>query len=139
MTDKKSRNPNTETFTISDLAAQLEMSPSTIRFYEDKGLISPLRSSGNQRIYTKKDRARLKLIMRGKRFGASLQEIAEMIGMADGEINEVSQIEISLSYIENKFREIEEHSKELKLLEEDLQNLKSLLTKRLKNLKQGGM
>ena len=139
MADKKSNKQNTETFTISDLAAQLEMSPSTIRFYEDKGLISPLRSSGNQRIYTKKDRARLKLIMRGKRFGASLQEIAEMIGMADGEINEVSQIEISLSYIENKFREIEEHSKELKLLEEDLQNLKSLLTKRLKKIKQGGM
>ena len=71
------------TFTISELAAQLDISPRTIRFYEKKGLISPRRTPGNQRVYTPKDRARLKLILRGKRFGFSLDEIAEMNGMPD--------------------------------------------------------
>jgi DNA-binding transcriptional MerR regulator len=125
----------TESFTISDLAAQLEVSPSTIRFYEDKGLISPGRTAGNQRVYTRKDRARIKLILRGKRFGASLDEISHMIGLADREMTEASQIEISLSYIDEKFREIEERRRELLLLEQDLDSLKSLLLGRLHKLK----
>ena len=123
-----------ETCTISDLAAQLDLSPSTIRYYEDRGLISPGRTPGNQRVYTKKDRARLKLIIRGKRFGASLEEIAAMIGMADAEINEMSQIDISLTYINEKFKEIEEHKRELALLEEDLAALRKVLLARQKEL-----
>ena len=63
---------------------------------------------------------RLKLILRGKRFGASLDEIAEMIGMADVDINEKKQIETSLFYLEKKFSELENHKKELKLFEKDL-------------------
>jgi len=86
-------------YTISELASELDISTSTIRFYEDKGLISPERTPGNQRTYTKKDRARLKLILRGKRFGASLSEIAEMIGLADSGITELDQIEKSLYYL----------------------------------------
>ena len=84
--------------TISKLAGQLDVSPHTIRFYEDKGLISPKRTAGNQRIYTARDRARLKLILRGKRFGFSLTEIAEMIGTADVDLNEIGQIEKTLAY-----------------------------------------
>ena len=122
-------------YTISELASELEISPSSIRFYEEKGLLLPDRSSGNQRIYTNRERARLKLILRGKRFGASLDEIAEMIGMADSEINEKKQIETSLYYLEKKFREIEDHKKELKLFERDLGELKKKLTERLDQLK----
>ena len=72
-----------KTWSISDLAAEFDVTPRTIRFYEEKGLIAPRRSKGNQRIYAKRDRARLKLILRGKRFGYSLDEIAEMMGMND--------------------------------------------------------
>ena len=63
-----------EKYTISELAAEFDISPSTIRFYEEKGLLSPERSQGNQRVYSYKHRKRLKLILRGKRFGASLDE-----------------------------------------------------------------
>ncbi len=121
-------------YTISELAADLDISASAIRFYEEKGLIKPERTSGNQRIYTKKNRARLKLILRGKRFGASLDQIAEMIGMADAEKDEIDQIDRSLYYIDNKFREIEEHKKELSLFEKDLKLLKKTLLHRKKNL-----
>lgn len=123
-----------ETFTISELAAELDISPSAIRFYEEKGLILPRRSRGNQRIYTKKDRARLKLILRVKRFGATLDEIAEMIGPPDGEINEKQQIERSLYYIDKRYKELQDQKREILIYEKDLLNLKKKLLKRLKEL-----
>lgn len=117
-------------YTISELASDLDISTSAIRFYEDKGLISPERTPGNQRFYTKKERARLKLILRGKRFGASLNEIAEMIGLADSEINEIDQIKKSLFYLEKKEEEIKTHIREIMIFEEDLLALKNKLLKR---------
>ena len=127
----KTFKQNQEAFLISELAAQLDMSPHTIRFYEEKGLISPGRTPGNQRIYTAKDRARLKLILRGKRFGFSLDEIAEMIGMADTGINEVCQIDKSLAYGTEKLMEIRKRKEELVLLEKDLMSLRDNLLKTL--------
>jgi len=127
-----------ESFLISELAAQLDMSPHTIRFYEEKGLISPGRTSGNQRIYTVKDRARLKLILRGKRFGFSLDEIAEMIGMADIAVNELHQIDKSLAYGAEKLKEIRKRKEDLELLEKDLLSLRDSLMKRRKELLQKG-
>ncbi len=123
-----------ETFTISELAAELEISTPTIRFYEDKGLLSPARTQGNQRVYTHRERARLKLILRGKRFGATLDEIAEMIGMADTDFNEKKQIEKSLYYLEKKYNEIQNHKKEIKLFENDLLSLKKKLLERLSSI-----
>ncbi len=123
-----------ETFTISELASQLDISPSAIRFYEEKGLISPARSAGNQRVYTKQNRARLKLILRGKRFGASLEEIAEMIGPPIGEINEAKQIERSLYYIDKRFKELQNQKKEIVVFEKELLMLKKKLLSRLKEI-----
>ena len=91
--DKEKKVTGNWGYTISDLATEFEISSRTIRFYEEKGLISPQRTKGNQRIYDKRDRARLKLILRGKRFGYSLDEILEMIGMTDLNISELEQIE----------------------------------------------
>lgn len=119
-----------KTFTISELASQLEISPSTIRFYEEKKLITPARTSGNQRIYSRRDRGRLKLILRGKRFGFSLDEIAEIIGMGDVEVNEISQIDKSLSYADMKIEEIRLRRNELDLLEKDMLAMKENLLKR---------
>ena len=126
---------NKEILTISELASELDISPSTIRFYEEKGLLLPQRSRGNQRIYTSRERGRLKLILRGKRFGASLDEIAEMIGMADEGINEIRQIETSLFYLEKKFTELKNHKKEIRHFEKELMDLKRKLLKRLEDLK----
>ena len=128
--------PPSTSYSISDLAAEFKISPRSIRFYEEKGLISPRRSSGNQRIYDKRDRTRLKLILRGKRFGYSLEEIAEMIGMTDAEIGEREQILASLSYGEKKLREIRDRIQELRFLEQDLLSVREQLLRRLHELEQ---
>src|SRR5690606_41139111 len=68
---------NSETFyTIGELAREFGITARTIRFYEDKGLLSPLRD-GQKRLYRRRDRTRLRLILRGKRLGFSLREIRE--------------------------------------------------------------
>lgn len=130
----KKTDRNNTNYSISELASEFEISPRSIRFYEEKGLISPRRTSGNQRIYDKRDRARLKLIIRGKRFGYSLEEIAEMIGMTDTNIDEITQIERSLKYGEIKLQEISGRIKDLELLEQDILSVKKKLVQRLREL-----
>ena len=133
--DKHKKDARNGVYIISDLATEFDISSRTIRFYEEKGLISPQRTKGNQRIYDKRDRARLKLILRGKRFGYSLDEIAEMIGMTDLNMSEVEQIEKSLDYAKKKLAEIRDRIKDLELLEEDLLSVKAKLDKRMDQLK----
>jgi len=129
---RKVREP---VYSISELAAEFDISPRSIRFYEEKGLLAPKRTRGNQRIYDKRDRARLKLILRGKRFGYSLEEIAEMIGMTADDKEEVEQIEASLAYGERKLKEIQERMHELRLLEQDILSVRKKLMKRLEQLR----
>lgn len=74
--------PDKESFSISDLCAEFEVTARALRFYEDEGLIGPERR-GLQRIYSHRDRARLAWILRGKRVGFSLAEIREMIDLYD--------------------------------------------------------
>ena len=66
----------TYVYTISELAEEFDISARTIRYYEEINLIHPNRTENGHRIYTRRDRARLRLILRGKRFGFSLEEIA---------------------------------------------------------------
>lgn len=70
------------TYTIAELAREFDLTPRAIRHYEDQGLITPARA-GVQRVYTKRDRTRLKLTLRGRRLGLSLAEIRELIDMYD--------------------------------------------------------
>ena len=134
MTPKKETQP--KSFTISELANRLEISPSTIRFYEEKGLITPKRSSGNQRIYHRKHRARLKMILRGKRFGFSLDEIADMIGAEEMNMNEIEQIDRSQVFLSRKIEEVKLRRVELDFLEKDLATFKEKLSRRRKELEQ---
>ena len=73
---------NRDSFTITDLAGEFGVTARALRFYEDEGLISPKRA-GTSRVYSKRDRARLAWILRGKRVGFSLAEIREMIDLYD--------------------------------------------------------
>ncbi len=127
--------PKDNFYSISELAAEFEISPRSIRFYEEKGLLSPTRTDGNYRVYDKRDRARLKLILRGKRFGWSLEEIAEMIGMTNVNMDEARQIEVSLAYGDRKLAEIRDRIIDLKLMEQDLLSLREKLVHRLADLK----
>jgi len=70
------------TYSIAELAREFALTPRAIRYYEDQGLIAPARA-GVQRVYSKRDRIRLKLTLRGKRLGLSLAEIRELIDMYD--------------------------------------------------------
>ena len=71
------------TWTISELAREFDVTPRTIRFYEDQGIVSPARE-GRNRIFGPRDRTRLKLALRGKRLGLQLSEILTLIDMYDG-------------------------------------------------------
>ena len=88
------------TFSISDLAQEFGITTRTIRFYEDEGLLHP-RRRGRNRVYSNRDRVRLKLILRGKRLGFTLSEIAEIISMYHSEPGESAQ----LDYFIEKIRE----------------------------------
>ena len=124
----------TEVYTISQLAAEFDISPRTIRFYEEKGLLAPGRTQGNQRFYNRRDRTRLRLILRGKRFGYSLDEIADMIGLDEIDMNEADQIRQSLTYGGRKLAEIRARIEELTMLEKDLQAVAAKLRRRLEAL-----
>jgi len=78
-------------YTISDLAREFSITTRTIRFYEEKGLIRPLRE-GRKRLYTPADRVRIKLILRGKRIGMTLRESVELIDMYDPARNNTAQL-----------------------------------------------
>ncbi len=71
-----------ETFSITNLAEEFEVTPRTIRFYEDKNLLSPARQ-GLTRVYSRRDRARLILILRGRRLGFSVSDIKELLDLYD--------------------------------------------------------
>lgn len=79
------------TFTISELSREFNVTPRAIRHYETQGLIAPQRL-GQNRVYSKRDRTRLKLTLRGKRLGLSLVEIKELIDMYDTATDESSQL-----------------------------------------------
>ncbi|THF65099.1 MerR family transcriptional regulator [Pseudothauera rhizosphaerae] len=80
------------TYTITELAREFDVTPRAIRFYEDQGLLTPSRS-GRARVYTRADRTRLRLTLRGKRLGLSLAEIRELIDMYDGVRNSAPQLQ----------------------------------------------
>lgn len=84
-----------ETFSIGELAEEFDVTARAIRFYEEKGLISPARN-GQDRIYSRRDRVRLHLILRGKRLGFSLSDVAEMINSYDLADGQVEQLRVTL-------------------------------------------
>lgn len=79
-------------YSIGDLAREFDVTPRAIRFYEDQGLLAP-RRDGQRRIYTQRERTRLKLTLRGKRLGLSLSEIRELIDMYEPGRDERPQLE----------------------------------------------
>lgn len=87
------------TWTISELSREFDVTPRTIRFYEDQGIVSPGRE-GRNRIFGPRDRTRLKLALRGKRLGLQLSEILTLIDMYDGPGDTEVQLRQYLSVLE---------------------------------------
>ncbi|MDG2048470.1 MAG: MerR family DNA-binding transcriptional regulator [Halioglobus sp.] len=90
-----------QTYTISDLASEFEVTTRTIRFYEEKGLVHPIRE-GQKRIYSAADRVRIKLILRGKRIGMTLQESVDVIDLYDPQRNNTQQLLSLISTISER-------------------------------------
>ena len=88
----------TISFSITELAREFEITPRTIRFYEDMGLLSPGRA-GRNRVYSPRDRTRLKLTLRGKRLGFALQEIRQLVTMYDTESDIAPQLQAFLDLL----------------------------------------
>jgi len=86
----------TTTYTITELAREFDITPRAIRFYEDQGLLAPTREpgkngNGRNRVYSPRDRTRLKLTLRGKRLGLALSEVKELLDMYDATRDETAQ------------------------------------------------
>jgi DNA-binding transcriptional MerR regulator len=89
------------TFTIGDLAREFGVTLRTLRFYEDKDLLNPRRQAQN-RLYSRRDRARLKLVLLGKKVGFSLKEIKDMIDLYDLKDGQATQLRVALDKFENQ-------------------------------------
>ncbi|MBP2151775.1 MerR family DNA-binding transcriptional regulator [Xanthobacter autotrophicus DSM 597] len=113
----------TDTFyTVTQLARDLSVTPRTIRFYEDKGLITP-RRAGTMRVYTKRDRARMALILRGKRLGFSLREIKDYLDLYDLDPSQAEQIRLLLKKVQDRLEMLEDQRL---ALEESIIELKDI-------------
>jgi len=124
-------NDPIENCSIGDLAREFDVTPRTIRFYEDEGLLSP-RREGSRRIYSKRDQVRLRLILRGKRLGFSLADVREMLELYDSAPDERQQLEkfvASLSarraQLERQRAEIDEALGEIRAFERQSRKLLS--------------
>lgn len=122
------------TWTISELAKEFGITPRTIRFYEDQGIVSPSRE-GRNRVYHPRDRTRLKLALRGKRMGFQLSEILSLINMYDAAPGDstaqlchyVDVLEKHRTTLEQQRRDLEQTLLEI---EDQLNHCRELLTQR---------
>jgi len=107
--------------TISELASEFGITPRAIRYYEEVGLLSPHRNTPtSQRLYDERDRARLKLILRGKRFGYSLAELVDILELYEVDPTQRQQIMRTLEYGVEHIREIDERIEELEEIRKEM-------------------
>ena len=106
-------------YSISDLATEFDVTPRTLRFYEEKGLLEPTRRGQNRR-YSGADRTRLILVLRGKTLGLSLQESAELIGMYDPSSNNKAQLSRLIEKIQARKTQLVAQKLELEQMIDDL-------------------
>ncbi len=113
------------TYTIGELSKMFEVTPRTIRFYEQEGLLAPERR-GQTRIYHEKDRVRLKLTLRGKRLGFSLAEIREVVEMYDAMPDgNTRQLERLLEILADKRANLERQLEDIRLMQRELDDVEA--------------
>ena len=122
-------------FSISELAREFAITPRAIRFYEDQGLLAP-RREGQRRIYTPRDRTRLKLTLRGKRLGLTLSEIRELIDMYEPGRDERPQLERFLAALERHKAGLLQQREDIEAQLSEIVLFEKRCTKRLADQKQ---
>lgn len=108
------RNPSdlSDVLSIREMCDAFEVTPRTLRFYEQKELLFPIRQ-GTKRLFTRRDQARLKLILRGKRFGFSLEDIRQLLDMYDREDTKEAQLKRTYELARARLSEMEQQRDEL--------------------------
>jgi DNA-binding transcriptional MerR regulator len=119
-------------FSISDLAREFDITPRAIRFYEDQGLLAP-RRDGQRRIYTARDRTRLKLTLRGKRLGLTLSEIRDLIDMYEPGRDERPQLERFLAVLSEHRASLLQQRADIEAQLSEIQAFEKKVKKQLKD------
>jgi len=131
-------NQNNElTYSIGELAKEFDITPRSIRFYEEQDLLSPERT-GQTRIYCNKDRVRLKLILRGKRLGFSLAEIKNLFELYDSNANSMLQLEAMLKMTEQKRAILRQQLDDIQMLMNELDEVEKRCRDELADLQKRG-
>jgi len=117
-------------YSIGDLAREFDVTPRAIRFYEDQGLLAP-RRAGQRRIYSLRDRTRLKLTLRGKRLGLTLSEVRELIDMYEPGRDERPQLERFLAVLESHKAALEQQRSDLEAQLSEIAAFERRVRKRL--------
>ena len=118
------------TYRISELAKEFDITARALRFYEDKGLLAPSRQ-GQNRIYSNRDRARLSLVLRGKRLGFSLDEIREMIELYDQPDGQIAQLKISIEKFRTRIKSLEQQRRDIDATMKELESVCGLMEQTL--------
>jgi DNA-binding transcriptional MerR regulator len=108
------RGKDLQPYTITELAQEFDITPRAIRFYEDVGLLTPARE-GRNRVYTYRDRTRLKLTLRGKRLGLSLQEIKQLVEMYDSPSDTSQQLTAFLHVLGAHRKQLEQQREDIEI------------------------
>lgn len=105
------------TYTITELAREFDITPRAIRFYEDQGLITPRRegANGRVRVYTARERTRLKLTLRGKRLGLSLSEIKSLVDMYESPRDSAAQMKRFLTVLARHREALEQQREDIEV------------------------
>jgi DNA-binding transcriptional MerR regulator len=124
--DTESDIMTSETMTIRQMCDAFDVTPRTLRFYEAKELLFPIRE-GQRRLFTRRDRARLKLILRGKRFGFSLEEIRQLLDLYYVGDSQETQLSRTLDIARDRLSDMERQRAELDVAIEELRNQMQLV------------
>ncbi len=122
------------TYSITDLAQEFDVTTRAIRFYEDQGLLQPERQ-GQTRVYSQRERTRLKLVLRGKRLGFSLGEIKEIIALYDTEPGEAAQLDHFLVKIAERRAMLAQQLEDIRVTLDELEAVEEQCRVRLSELK----
>lgn len=123
-----------ETLTIRQMCTAFDVTPRTLRFYESKELLFPVRI-GQKRLFTRRDRARLKLILRGKRFGFSLEEIRQLLDLYDKGDQQFTQISRAIDVASERLVDMEKQREELDAAIDDLREQMTWGTRMIASLR----
>jgi len=125
------------THTISELAKEFGVTTRTIRFYEDQGLLNP-RREGTNRVFSNRDRVRLKLALRGKRLGFSLAEIRELFELYDVSRDEKKQLEEFLSRLDRRRAHLELQREDIEVMLNEINFFANQCRRLLRDQTEGG-